>query len=200
MGKSNPSGLYFWHPDGKGNLIADEGDNALTLSEYLLIPYMDAYEIFYNLQNWDYGNSINSGIQDIEGHMLTWGAEPPVSWFDQIFSLSGGNVLSSMFGGSYGPDRTTDVGNINNFDGKLYTNIDPLRTLLSFIGLGKISTGKYNPKTIYGTIVNYLNAINDGATIGEAIQNLPDINSSASQYGDTTLYEWRDMIYKSVST
>ena len=67
----DPTGLMIWHPDKNGNLVADPGDDVLTLSEYLGISFNKAFSIFYNLSNWDNGESTNTGIKNIEGHKLT---------------------------------------------------------------------------------------------------------------------------------
>lgn len=66
----DPDGRSVWHPDSEGNLIADPGDNALTLSEHLGISYEEANTMFSDLNNWDGGNN-RSGISDVAGHTLS---------------------------------------------------------------------------------------------------------------------------------
>ncbi len=41
-----------WVPDKQGNLLAEAGDDALTLSDYLGISYEESDAIFSDLQNW----------------------------------------------------------------------------------------------------------------------------------------------------
>ena len=45
----DPTGMApDWHKDGKGNLVADKGDNAQTLASYLHTTYSDALSILGN--------------------------------------------------------------------------------------------------------------------------------------------------------
>mgnify|MGYP001627172822 CR=1 FL=1 len=67
----DPDGTSVWQPDSEGNLIADPGDNALSLSEHLGISYEEADEIFSNLDNWNNGNN-TSGISDVSGNTLNF--------------------------------------------------------------------------------------------------------------------------------
>jgi RHS repeat-associated protein len=67
----DPDGMAAWHPDGNGNLVADEGDNATTLSDYLKIDISSAQNLISNLSNWNDGNSMSTGIGDIAGNYLS---------------------------------------------------------------------------------------------------------------------------------
>lgn len=70
IGRIDPTGALDWKPDKEGNLVAEKGDNATTLAQYLGIEDKDAENKFYTLGNWDKGASTNKGIADIEGHTL----------------------------------------------------------------------------------------------------------------------------------
>ena len=59
-----------WVPDENGNLVAEAGDNALTLAEYLDISFDEANAIYSNLGNWEGGGLSNYGVTDIVGLTL----------------------------------------------------------------------------------------------------------------------------------
>ena len=66
IGFTDPNGL--WTVDENGNLIAEAGDNVVTLSDYMGVDYDDAADIFNNLDNWNGGSG--DAIADIEGNVL----------------------------------------------------------------------------------------------------------------------------------
>jgi RHS repeat-associated protein len=59
-----------WVPDKQGNLLAEAGDDALTLSDYLGISYEESDAIFSNLQNWANKTDREAGIVEVEGKTL----------------------------------------------------------------------------------------------------------------------------------
>ena len=71
----DPSGEEMWHPDGEGNLIADEGDDYNTLKTYLVNIYGDEDKI--STEEWEsFSSQINSaiganGAAEIAGMKLT---------------------------------------------------------------------------------------------------------------------------------
>ncbi len=67
---NDPDGGDPWHPDDNGNLVADPGDNAVTLSDYLKISLSSAQSLFGTAGNWDNGTD-KLGLTDITGHYLT---------------------------------------------------------------------------------------------------------------------------------
>jgi hypothetical protein len=61
-----------WHPDANGNLVADAGDNASTLADYLSISASSAQSLFANISNWDNGALQHQRISgDPAGHFLS---------------------------------------------------------------------------------------------------------------------------------
>jgi RHS repeat-associated protein len=48
----DPDGGGPWKPDENGNLVAEAGDNAATLADYLGVSIQDATAIFNNYANW----------------------------------------------------------------------------------------------------------------------------------------------------
>ena len=70
INRIDPNGELDWKPDESGNLIADQNDDALTLSKYLEISFEKASKIFNNLGNWD-GGTNTDGIENVNGHKLT---------------------------------------------------------------------------------------------------------------------------------
>ena len=71
----DPSGEEMWHPDGEGNLIADEGDDYNSLKTYLVNIYGDEDKISNDEWN-SFSSQINSaigtsGAENITGMKLT---------------------------------------------------------------------------------------------------------------------------------
>ena len=57
-----------WEPDKNGNLVAEAGDDIMSLQDYFggTKTFEEVSDIFYNSGNWD-----ATGLTDITGHTLT---------------------------------------------------------------------------------------------------------------------------------
>ena len=114
INRIDPTGALDWKPDANGNLIGEEGDDALTLSKYLDISFDDAVALFTNRNNWDGGKS-TTGIVDVTRHTLTWnqsgGSDLSLAVLYFHFQFGGGDPINiKMSSVDFGGATQRDLG------------------------------------------------------------------------------------------
>ncbi len=75
-----------WKPGKNGSLIAEAGDNASTLAEYLNVSFDEANSIYSNLSNWEGGAFLDFGIDNITGLSLN------------TFNIPSSNIIQAQAG------------------------------------------------------------------------------------------------------
>ena len=88
VGRVDPTGALDWHPNKNGDIVADAGDNAVTLMEYLSytsetpVSYETAFKLFNTLYR---GNGI--GVDKIQGNII---------YYRDVRRIAGSHVASMI--------------------------------------------------------------------------------------------------------
>ena len=158
----DPDGA-FWDPDKNGNLVAEEGDNASTLAEFLDISIEEASGIFYDYSNWD-GNALKGGLENIVGHTLTldnvYTRSIIEAYADEDFDLSRNyNCWGATYCGIH-ERYFVNMGHASDFDKFLRAKFQNVteqnmvfgKTAIRFAKIGGYDKKRFDEDVVQGTV------------------------------------------------
>jgi RHS repeat-associated protein len=203
----DPSGMSDWEPDENGNLIAEQGDNAQTLSTFLGISQTNAQQMI-NSQNLAtetnngsvsvkagetltldnvFTRSINNSTSDLTTDVVIAGTSQTGPTPEDYY-----NCWGSAISGSQGQEIQVGVGisSSNTFDAKLASDYTPTTEANAQFGKTVLRFADGGNNTQHGAV--FYGKSQDGTTyvytkngwyVKPQVMKLSDLQIKISSYG-----------------